>query len=314
MENFVFSVNATFPIFLVMLAGWVLRRFGMLTQGFVDVANRFNFYVTLPILLFTEISTMSLSETFDPAFFFYCMGATAVGIGIIWALSVLFIRDKKMLGAFVQGCYRGSPAVMGVAFVMNMYGSAGASPLMIVASVPLFNIFAVLILTIHGDGGGFHPAQLKKALLGVCKNPILWGILVGLVFSVAGWRFPTLIDKTLGYFADMSTPIALIAIGVGVQLGEAFARWKQTLLAAFIKLIALPGVFLTLALFLGFQGDQLVALVAMLGLATTPSAYIMAKNMKNDAVLTSGIIVVTTLLSSVTVTGWIFLLRTLGRI
>lgn len=190
MENFVFSVNATFPIFLVMLAGWVLRRFGMLTQGFVDVANRFNFYVTLPILLFTEISTMSLSETFDPAFFFYCMGATAVGIGIIWALSVLFIRDKKMLGAFVQGCYRGSPAVMGVAFVMNMYGSAGASPLMIVASVPLFNIFAVLILTIHGDGGGFHPAQLKKALLGVCKNPILWGILVGLVFSVAGWRVP----------------------------------------------------------------------------------------------------------------------------
>ena len=103
-------------------------------------------------------------------------------------------------------------------------------------------------------------------------------------------------------------------IGAGVQLGEAFARWKQTLLAAFIKLIALPGVFLTLALFLGFQGDQLVALVAMLGLATTPSAYIMAKNMKNDAVLTSGIIVVTTLLSSVTVTGWIFLLRTLGRI
>ncbi len=112
----------------------------------------------------------------------------------------------------------------------------------------------------------------------------------------------------------MSTPIALIAIGAGVQLGEAFARWKQTLLAAFIKLIALPGVFLTLALFLGFHGDQLVALVAMLGLATTPSAYIMAKNMKNDAVLTSGIIVVTTLLSSVTVTGWIFLLRTLGRI
>ena len=97
---------------------------------------------------------------------------------------------------------------------MNMYGSAGASPLMIVASVPLFNIFAVLILTIHGDGGGFHPAQLKKALLGVCKNPILWGILVGLVFSVAGWQFPTLIDKTLGYFADMSTPIALSLIHI----------------------------------------------------------------------------------------------------
>ena len=80
MENFLFSVNATFPIFLVMLAGWLLRHFGMLTQPFVDVANKFNFYVTLPILLFTEISAMSLSEAFDPAFFFYCMGATFVGM------------------------------------------------------------------------------------------------------------------------------------------------------------------------------------------------------------------------------------------
>ena len=148
----------------------------------------------------------------------------------------------------------------------------------------------------------------------MCKNPILLGILAGLLFSVTGWKFPTLVNKTLGYFADMSTPIALIAIGAGVQLGEAFARWKPTLIAAFVKLIALPGVFLTLAIALGFHGDQLVALLAMLGLATTPSAYIMAKNMKNDDVLTSGIIVVTTLLSSITVTGWIFLLRSLGKI
>ena len=64
MENFVFSVNATFPIFLVMLAGWVLRRFGMLTQGFVDVANRFNFYVTLPIpVSYTHLTAAPASAT-----------------------------------------------------------------------------------------------------------------------------------------------------------------------------------------------------------------------------------------------------------
>ena len=38
----------------------------------------------------------------------------------------------------------------------------------------------------------------------------------------------------------------------------------------------------------------------------------MAKQMGNDAVLANGIIVLTTLLSAVTLTGWIYLLRTLA--
>lgn len=57
-----------------------------------------------------------------------------------------------------------------------------------------------------------------------------------------------------------------------------------------------------------------MAILIMLGSPTTVSCYIMAKNTKNDALLTSSVIVLTTLLSSVTLTGWIFLLRSLGRL
>ena len=55
-----------------------------------------------------------------------------------------------------------------------------------------------------------------------------------------------------------------------------------------------------------------MAVLIMLGSPTTVSCYIMAKNTGNDSVLTSSIIVLTTLLSSVTLTGWIFVLRSLG--
>ena len=65
---------------------------------------------------------------------------------------------------------------------------------------------------------------------------------------------------------------------------------------------------------MGFRESQLVAILVMLGSPTTVTCYIMAKNMGNDAELSSSIVVMSTLLSSVTLTFWIFLLRTLSLI
>ena len=75
-----------------------------------------------------------------------------------------------------------------------------------------------------------------------------------------------------------------------------------------------PLIFLPVAVWMGFGGEKMIAILIMLASPTTPSCYIMAKNMHNDGVLTASIVVATTLLASVTLTGWIFLLRTLGWI
>ena len=87
---------------------------------------------------------------------------------------------------------------------------------------------------------------------------------------------------------------------------------KPTVCAVLIKLVALPALFLPLAVALGFRDAQLMAILIMLGSPSTPSGYIMAKQMGNDDVLANGIIVLTTLLAAVTITLWIFLLRSFG--
>ena len=65
MENFIYSVDATFPIFLVMVIGYILKQIGMLNDNFVTVANRFNFKVTLPFMLFRDISGVDIRAVFD---------------------------------------------------------------------------------------------------------------------------------------------------------------------------------------------------------------------------------------------------------
>lgn len=316
MENFIFSLNATIPIFLVMILGWVLMRIHFFNEEFIKVADKYVFKVSLPILLFQDIATADITKVFDLKFILFCMISTILMFLGVWLLGWLFIRDKSMVGAFVQGAARGSAAILGIAFVQNIYGDSGMAPLMIVSAVPFYNILSVIILTFHSreQEGLDKAAQIRTACVNVAKNPIIWGIFLGLPFALLHIPIPAVPAKSISYVASTATPIALLTIGAGFQGEKALAKLKPALAASFIKLIALPAAFFPFALHFGFRQSELVAILVMLGSPTTVTCYIMAKNMGNDEVLTSSIIVIATLLSSVTLTGWIYLLRTFALI
>ena len=115
-------------------------------------------------------------------------------------------------------------------------------------------------------------------------------------------------------FAVMATPLALVAMSAGFEGKKAISKIKPTLIAACIKLMILPGVFMPIAIYLGFRDQGLLALIIMLGSPATPTCYIMAKNMNNDGSLSASVIVATTLLSAFTLTFWIFVVRYAGFI
>ncbi len=316
MENFIFSVNVTIPIFLVMVLGWFLRQIGMLDEHFVTVANRFNFKVTLPFMLFRDISGVDIRAIFDLKYVLFCALASTACFWLIWGGVKLFLKDKSMRGAFVQASFRSSAAVMGLAFIQNIYGSSAMGPLMIVGAVPLYNIYSVIVLTFEGNDAaeGRSTDKIKKACINILKNPIIIGIFLGMIAALLKIPFPTIIDKSINTVAQMATPLALIVIGAGFEGRKALAKIKPTIAAATIKLVVQPMIFLPVAAWLGFSGEKMIAILIMLASPTTPSCYIMAKSMKNDDVLTASIIVTTTLLAAFTLTFWIFVLRTLGYI
>lgn len=314
MENFIYSVNATLPIFLVIVIGYILKQTGMLNDEFVTVANKFNFKVTLPFLVFRDISGANIKEDFDVVFVLFCAAATTICFFVIWGGAKVFIKDKTITGAFVQASFRSSAAVMGIAFIQNIYGTSGMAPLMIIGSVPLYNIYSVIVLTLEAENSGQGKEKIKKALKGIVTNPIIIGIVFGLCVSLLGISFPTIINKTVQNMAAMASPLALIAIGAGFEGRKALAKIKPTIAVAVIKLLVQAAVFLPIAIYLGFRDEKMIAILVMLAAPTTPSCYIMAKNMNNDGVLTASAVVVTTLFSAVTLTFWIYLMKTLGMI
>ena len=114
--------------------------------------------------------------------------------------------------------------------------------------------------------------------------------------------------------AQPSTPLALLSIGASFEGAKAIKKLAPTLLAACCKLMVLTTIFIPIAVKLGFRDQQLIALLIMLGSPTTPSSYVMAKNMGHEGVLTASCVAATTLFSALSLTFWIFVLRSGGYI
>lgn len=311
MSNLIYSINATLPIFLLIILGKVLKTTKIINDEFTKTADRYVFRIALPALLFSDLTENNVGSSFDGKYVLFCFSVTIFSIAVLWGLTEKFMKNEEQKGAFIQGSYRSSAAILGLAFINNMYDSVGMAPLMIIGCVPLYNIFAVIILTLKGDNGGKKP-NMKETFINVMKNPILLSILIALLFALLNLHFPSFVNKAIGSVANTATPLALISIGASFEGKKALKKMKPTLLASFIKLILLAGLFLPLAVFFGYRNQELMALLVMLGSPTTVSSYIMAKNTGNDGILTSSIIVLTTLLSSLTLTLWIFILKSFG--
>ena len=171
--------------------------------------------------------------------------------------------------------------MLGVAFIQNIYGTAGMAPLMMLGSVPLFNIFAVLILMLESPEQKGAPS-LKQLLKGVATNPILLGIITGTVFALLPVSLPAVATQNVEQSGlRHCTPLALLSIGASFE-GQGHQKLVPTLVAALLKTVGLAAVFVPVAVVLGFRNEELIALLIMLGSPTTPSSYVMAKNMGHE--------------------------------
>ena len=312
LDSFIFSLNSTVPVFLVILFGMLLRKLGVFTEDFASMTDRFVFRVALPILLFKDISGMDFRRDFDFGFVALCASVSLVMFLLAWGIGAIFIKEKRSVGSFAQGSARGSAAILGVALVENIYGSSGLAPMMIFAVVPLFNIMSVIMLSFSDEESEKPSAAVM--LKRIVTNPIIIGALAGVPFSVLGITFPAVISGAIRSVASTATPMALLAIGASFSFAAAKTKLKPAVFAAAIKLLLLPALFLPVAAFFGFRDSALVSFFVMLGAPTTVTAYIMSKNMNGDHVLSSNIIMISTLASSATITFWVFLMRMLGLI
>ncbi|RKM59427.1 AEC family transporter [Butyrivibrio sp. CB08] len=320
MENLIFSLNATMPIFLLMVLGYIFEKIGLINEAAAKWMNKFVFKLALPMLLFRDLALQDFKNSWDGKFVLFCILVTILSIACISIVSLIFIKDKGERGEFIQGSYRSSAALLGIAFVNNIYGSAstGIAPLMVLGSVPLYNIFAVIILTVTADDNGKSSVNkkvlIKDTLFGIITNPIILGIVIGMCWSLIEIPIPKVLDSITAQISALATPLGLMSMGATFDIKKASKNIKPALIASFVKLFLLVAIFMPIAVGMGFVGEQIIAILVMLGSATTISCYIMAKSMGHEGTLSSSIIMITTLGCGFSLTFWLFILKSIGVI
>ena len=313
MENLIFSLNATVPVFAMMVLGMLFKKLGWIDDVFASKMNKFVFLVPLPVLVFEDLATTDFYSVWDTKFVIFCFIATLLSIALVTLISLF--QDRDLQGEFVQVSYRSSAALLGIALMKNIYGSSAMAPLMIIGSVPLYNIMAVVVLSCLKPGGeGLTRKTMIKTIKGILTNPILIGIFVGLIWSILQLPLPTALSKVVSNLGSIASPLGLMAMGASFNFKQALTKIKPTLIAAFMKLCGFVILFLPIAVSLGFTNEKLIAILVMLGSSSTVSCYVMAKNMGHEGTLTSSVVMLTTLLCGFTITFYLFLLKSRGLV
>lgn len=313
-----FSLNATVPVFLTMVLGFVLHKWRIIDDSFAAKLNQFVFQIALPVLLFDQLATTDFVSVWDTKFVLFCFAVTLLSIGLAFLLSLL-IKNKPARGEFVQAAYRSSAAILGIAYTQNIYGDAGMTPLMIIASVPLYNAMAVVVLaltapvetgTVREDKG----VLARRTIKGIVTNPILLGIVAGLTWSLLRLPAPAILAKTVDNVGSLATPLGLIAMGASIDPKKVSGKLRPSVCAAIVKLVGLCSIFLPIAVAFGFREAKLIAIMVMLGSPTTVSSFVMARNMGHEGTLTSNTVVIATVMGAFTLTFWLWLLRSFGLV
>lgn len=310
MNNLVLTCNMVIPVFLVMVVGYVCKQLKLVTAENVSAMNRLVFKVFLPVSLANSLMTLDPNADINYSVMLYC----AAGVIATFIAAVLliprFVKGNLQRGAMIQASFRSNYAILGIPLVESLFpaGDNGASAMMAMITVPLFNMLAVITLETY-RGGKF---DLKKILIGIVKNPLIIGCVVGFVIFKSGIRMPQLVMSTVSKLGSIASPLALFSLGATIDLGKLRGNVKLLVPGVLTRLVIAPGILLAIAYALGYRGYEYAALMIAFGSPCAVSSYTMAAAMDSDADLAAQLVMLTTLFSVLTIFLMVLLFKTVG--
>lgn len=298
-------VTTIAPIFLIIVAGFCLRRTKLFPAEAWPPVERITYYVLFPSLLFGSLATANIDDLpIGP------LGIGVVGTPALMALLLLIFRPAMKLDgpgftSLTQGAIRFNTYI-GIPLVIAFYGpeTIALGAVFIAFMVPFINIVSVWVLAKYGSGSASTLGAVKE----MGRNPLIIACLAGIIVNVSGLGLATPLATFFDLLGRAAPAVGLICVGAGLDLAAARAGRFWVGLSALLKLIAMPMIAFGFAQALGLTGAAAYVLVIFHALPTAPSAYILARQMGGDARLMAGILTTQTALAIITLPIWISLL------
>ena len=313
MENLILAFNVVLPLFLEMALGYFTRRIGLVDESTLKKMNNYVFRVFLPILLFYNVVSTDLTTAFNGPLLLTAVCFVIAEFTLCMLVVPVIEKSKPRRGVLIQGIMRSNFVIFGLPVLISLCGdnsNTGAVSLVIAVVVPMFNAFSVIALEINRGG----KLNFGKILKSVATNPLIISSLLGIALLALGVKMPSTLNKTLGDLAKMATPLALVILGAEFNFSSVRGCLRPLIEGVTGRLVVMPLIFITIAVLLGFRGEELIALMVMLAAPPAVSSFTMAQQMDGDAELAGNMVVFGSLFAVLTIFIWIFVLKTMALI
>ncbi len=286
---------ALWPIFALILFGYLLRRGRFFQQGFWDGAERLNYFLLFPALLVGSMTRAPFSSPELPKIALLSL----LGVLLVWCALLLLRRrhgwPAARFGVLAQGALRFN-TYLGLASISMLYGNDGLAIAAIVMAIkiPVLNLLSVWALASGQQMGRW---QMARPIL---KNPLIQACLLGIFLNLSGIGLPFGSDNLMGMLGAGSLPLGLLCVGAALQPARLLDERSAMLVSSLTRLLLIPAGCAALAWLLGMPAQAAALVIIFFALPTAPTAYILTRQMNGDSSLMAGIITMQTLLAVLT--------------
>jgi hypothetical protein len=314
MQNLVFIFNTVLPVFIIVALGFVLRKTGLINDNFVSLSSKIVFNVSLPVLVFIEISRIDLDTILDFRLILFVYAGTIISFILTWFLSKFFTQNGYDRSVIIQGSFRGNFAIVGLALITNIFGidKLGKASLVLAFTIPLYNVLSVIALTVPVRKE--KNLDLKSVFVEIAKNPLILGVIFALAFSYFKIPLNDMLAKSANYVAALALPLALLGIGGFLKFKDMREGIKLSGYSSVFKLILIPLVATFFAVQYGFKDEDLGIIFILFACPTAIASFIMSDAMGVNSKLAGKILLITTVFSVFTIAIGLYVLKQNGLI
>lgn len=308
MNNIKLAINVVFPLFFMMVVGYIIKTKKLVDNNSLNVMNKIIFIIFMPMLLFLNIYNMDIGEALDKNNLFLILMLYIIII-VFFIISILIlsklVKDKKKCSVMIQGLVRGNSILFGIPIVASIYGEEriGLVSLLSAFLIPLFNVLGVAVLEMYRG----EKLKIKKVLTGIVKNPIIIASILAFLLIIIGIRIPNLILSPLESMSKVTTPLAFIVLGGTLDFKRLYNNAKYLTVVTLGKLIVIPALVFLIAHSLGLGNEEMVAILGVITSPVAIASFTMAKEMDADEELAGQIVITTSVASTFTIFLWVYL-------
>lgn len=306
-------LDTVFPVFAIILAGYLAARSGILGAASSEALNAFVYAVALPPLMFLAMAKVPLERIFNWPF----LAAYGAGVAIVFLLAVAVARQvfpnrMAALALHGYGATFSNSGYLGIPLFLAAFGSEGALPAAIVTVLQTALVTALVILLVEIDlkAEAGPMRALADASLSLATNPLVVAPAAGILVSAFGIPVPRPIETFFSILGDAAAPCALFALGLflygkPLKAGIGEVGWLTA-----CKLILQPVVTWIVAVpILGLEPFWANAAVILAALPTGATVFVVAQSYGIYVQRSSALILVSTVLSLATLSALFMLIQ-----